>query len=105
MEAFCNKMAPNTATHSTIASADAIAARRMSDLQSQDAAAPGTGGKGRSKGSRTISWMKHRTLWDGVSVALILRFYPERVEAKRGNGRSKACCVASLPTQLARADE
>src|SRR5215471_21466423 len=33
MEAFCNKMAPNTATHSTIASADAIAARRMSDLQ------------------------------------------------------------------------
>ena len=33
MEAFCKKMAPNTATHSTIASADAIAARRMSDLQ------------------------------------------------------------------------
>src|SRR5262245_22880275 len=32
MEAFCNKMAPNTATHSTIASADAIAARRMPDL-------------------------------------------------------------------------
>src|SRR5215468_761117 len=33
MEAFWKKMAPNTATHSTIASADAIAARRMSDLQ------------------------------------------------------------------------
>src|SRR5215470_5405441 len=33
MEAFCKKMAPNTATHSTIASADAIAARRMFDLQ------------------------------------------------------------------------
>src|SRR6266481_143467 len=33
MEAFCKKMAPNTATHSTIASVDAIAARRMSDLQ------------------------------------------------------------------------
>src|SRR5262249_61313535 len=32
-EAFCKKMAPNTATHSTIASADAIAARRMFDLQ------------------------------------------------------------------------
>ena len=30
--------------------------------------------------------MKYRTLWDGVSVALILRFYPERVEAKRGSG-------------------
>jgi hypothetical protein len=33
MEAFCNKIAPNTATDRTIASADAIAARRMSDLQ------------------------------------------------------------------------
>src|SRR5215471_1381052 len=33
IEAFCKKMAPNTATHSTIASADAIAARRISDLQ------------------------------------------------------------------------
>src|SRR6516162_10292061 len=33
MEAFWKKMAPNTATHSTIASADAIAARRMFDLQ------------------------------------------------------------------------
>jgi hypothetical protein len=32
-EAFCKRMAPNTATQSTIASADAIAARRMSDLQ------------------------------------------------------------------------
>jgi hypothetical protein len=32
MEAFCNKMAPNTPTHSTIASADPIAARRMPDL-------------------------------------------------------------------------
>src|SRR4029453_15708834 len=31
---LCTKIAPNTATHSTIASADAIAARRMSDLQS-----------------------------------------------------------------------
>src|SRR5215467_13061280 len=33
VEAFWKKIAPNTATHSTIASADAIAARRMSDLQ------------------------------------------------------------------------
>src|SRR5215469_9789860 len=33
MEAFWKKMAPNTATHSTIASAGANAARRMSDLQ------------------------------------------------------------------------
>src|SRR5439155_17151620 len=32
-EAFCERMAPKTATHRTIASADAIAARRMSDLQ------------------------------------------------------------------------
>src|SRR6478609_2739406 len=32
-ELFCQKIAPNTATHSTIASVDAIAARRMSDLQ------------------------------------------------------------------------
>src|SRR5262245_4626513 len=31
--AFCEKLAPNTPTHSTIASADAIAARRMFDLQ------------------------------------------------------------------------
>jgi hypothetical protein len=30
---FFQKIAPNTATHSTIASVDAIAARRMSDLQ------------------------------------------------------------------------
>src|SRR5204862_5391481 len=30
---FCQKIAPNTATHSRIASVDAIAARRMSDLQ------------------------------------------------------------------------
>src|SRR5262249_44889950 len=33
MEDFCKRMAPKTATHTTIASADAIAARRMSDLQ------------------------------------------------------------------------
>jgi len=26
--------------------------------------------------------MEYRTLWGGVSVALILRFYPERVETK-----------------------
>src|SRR5712692_647652 len=31
-----------------------------------------SGGKGRSKGSRTISRMEYRTLWGGVSVALIL---------------------------------
>jgi hypothetical protein len=30
--------------------------------------------------------MEYRTLWGGVSVGLILRFYPERVETKRGNG-------------------
>src|SRR5260370_42461736 len=44
-----------------------------------------SGGTGRSKGSRTMSWMEYRTLWDGVSVALILRLYSERVEAKKGN--------------------
>jgi hypothetical protein len=33
-----------------------------------------------------MSWMEYRTLWDGVSVALILRLYSERVEAKKGNG-------------------
>jgi len=32
-EDFCKRIAPKTATHSTIASADAIAARRVSDLQ------------------------------------------------------------------------
>jgi hypothetical protein len=30
--------------------------------------------------------MEYRTLWSGVSVVLILRFYPERVETKRCNG-------------------
>jgi hypothetical protein len=32
-EAFWKKIAPKIAAHTTIASADAIAARRMSDLQ------------------------------------------------------------------------
>src|SRR5215469_6366779 len=45
--------------------------------------------------------MKYRTLWDGVSVALILRFYPERVEAKeamafQGMIRSSAPAEAAL---------
>jgi hypothetical protein len=40
----------------------------------------------RSKGSQTISWVEYRTLWDGVSVPLILRFYSERVETKTGMG-------------------
>jgi hypothetical protein len=31
--------------------------------------------------------MEYRTLWDGVSVALILRFYPERVEQKEAMGQ------------------
>ena len=39
-EVLCKKIAPNTAAHKRIASADAIAARRMSDLW--DAASPGT---------------------------------------------------------------
>src|SRR5215469_6259872 len=42
MEAFWKKIAPNTATHSTIASADAIAARRMSDLQTLKERTPDT---------------------------------------------------------------
>src|SRR5262249_15077486 len=33
--------------------------------------------------------MECRTLWDGVSVALILRFYSDRVETKRCNGESQ----------------
>jgi hypothetical protein len=33
-----------------------------------------------------MSWMEYRTLWDGVSVALILRLYSERVEAKKAFG-------------------
>src|SRR5262245_9786119 len=41
-DAFCRKMAPKIAAHTTIASVDAIAARRMSDLQAWDAASPGT---------------------------------------------------------------
>jgi hypothetical protein len=32
-DAFCRKIAPKIAAHTTIASVDAIAARRMSDLQ------------------------------------------------------------------------
>jgi hypothetical protein len=31
-----------------------------------------------------LGWRLGR--WDGVSVALILRFYPEGVETKKGNG-------------------
>src|SRR5215469_5078363 len=30
--------------------------------------------------------MEYRTLWGSVPVAVILRLYSERVEAKRGNG-------------------
>jgi hypothetical protein len=33
-----------------------------------------------------MSWMEYRTLWDGVSVVLILRFYLERVETKEAMG-------------------
>src|SRR5262249_32678925 len=33
--------------------------------------------------------MEYRKLWDGVSVALILRFYSDRVETKRCNGESQ----------------
>src|SRR3982074_2449842 len=39
-EGLCKKIAPNTAAHKRIASADAIAARRISDLQAWDAASP-----------------------------------------------------------------
>src|SRR6188768_1309582 len=35
-EVLCRKIVPNTAAHKMIASADAIAARRMSDLQAWD---------------------------------------------------------------------
>jgi hypothetical protein len=41
-------------------------------------------GQGTLEGVPDNSWMEYRTLWGGVSVALILRFYPERVETKRG---------------------
>src|SRR5712672_3011163 len=41
-EVLCKKIAPNTAAHKRIASADAIAARRMSDLQAWDSASPRT---------------------------------------------------------------
>jgi hypothetical protein len=30
--------------------------------------------------------MEYRTLWNGVSVAVILRFYPKRVETKKNAG-------------------
>jgi hypothetical protein len=33
--------------------------------------------------------MGYRTLWDGVSVGVILRFYLERVERLRGGVRSE----------------
>src|SRR5258705_6779525 len=51
-----------------------------------------SGGKGRSKGSRSISWMEYRTLWGGVSVALTLRLYPERVETKKRQWGSRHGC-------------
>src|SRR5262249_24824121 len=40
-------------------------------------------GTGRSKGSRTISWMEYRTLWDGVSVALNFAILPRESRDKR----------------------
>src|SRR5215472_18900411 len=42
-----------------------------------------SGHMGRSKGSRTISWMEHRTLWDGVSVALNFAILPRESRDKR----------------------
>jgi len=30
--------------------------------------------------------MEYQTLWSGVSVAVILRFYPKRVETKKNAG-------------------
>src|SRR3982074_2610726 len=44
-----------------------------------------SGGKGRSKGSRSISWMEYLTLWGGVSVTLTLRLYQRESSQKRGN--------------------
>jgi hypothetical protein len=35
---------------------------------------------------QAITPMEYRTLWGGVSVPLILRFYPERVETKKARG-------------------
>jgi hypothetical protein len=41
-------------------------------------------GKGRSKGSRSVSWVEYRTLWDGVSVVLTLHLHPRESPDKRG---------------------
>ena len=41
-------------------------------------------GKGRSKGSPVSSLMEYRTLWDGVSVALILHLHTSESPDKRG---------------------
>src|SRR5262245_13288254 len=40
-------------------------------------------GTGRSKGSRTISWMEYRTLWDSVSIALNFAILPRESRDKR----------------------
>jgi hypothetical protein len=39
-------------------------------------------GTGRSKGSRTISWMEYRTLWDSVSIALNFAILPRESRDK-----------------------
>ena len=39
-----------------------------------------------------MSWMKYRTLWGGVSVALIPRFYPSESRDKRGGGAQGSAC-------------
>src|SRR5262249_59367741 len=75
MEAFCNKMAPNTATDSTIASADAIAARRMPDLH--------LGGMDRVFNPTSVA-----NSWRGEQSPLALPTHPEttlrRIVGRRG---------------------
>jgi len=47
--------------------------------------------------------MGYRTLWDGVSVGVILRFYLERVERLRGGVRSDKGWPVSTPSFCPRA--
>jgi hypothetical protein len=47
--------------------------------------------------------MEHRTLCDGVSVALILRLNSERVEAKEAMGHDPLSIIGDNPSDLSQA--
>src|SRR5262249_197779 len=76
-----------TSLSPTLAGPDATRSRLQSHIEDSPFARHASERRRRTlEGVATISSMEYRTLWDGVSVALILRLYSERVEAKKGNG-------------------